>query len=37
MNLFTELKRSNVFRVGFAYAFSAWVLAKQHFDLPRLN
>jgi len=27
-NLFTELKRRNVFRVGFAYVIMAWLLAQ---------
>jgi TolB-like protein/Tfp pilus assembly protein PilF len=28
MGLFTELKRRNVFRVGFAYAISAWMILQ---------
>jgi len=27
-NLFTELKRRNVFRVGFGYVIMAWLLAQ---------
>ncbi|MGA9575287.1 MAG: hypothetical protein WBS20_15210 [Lysobacterales bacterium] len=28
MSLFDELKRQNVFRVGIAYAVSAWILLQ---------
>ena len=28
MNLFTELKRRNVFRVGIAYAVASWLLVQ---------
>ncbi len=27
-NLFTELRRRNVFRVGFAYVIMSWLLAQ---------
>ena len=37
MSFFNELKRRNVFRVGIAYAVSAWVLLQDTLDTTWFN